>query len=49
MPAILSLNAKKILKHMEKQMFEHASNMEFEQAAELRDRIRALEQQFLQV
>jgi len=46
-----ALNAKevsKVLQDLEKQMYEHASNLEFEQAAVLRDRIEAIEKSLFQ-
>jgi len=37
----------KLLKRLEKQMLEHARNLEFEQAAEVRDRIREIREERL--
>ncbi|MDE0094005.1 MAG: excinuclease ABC subunit UvrB [Gammaproteobacteria bacterium] len=39
--------ATKLLKELEKQMFEHADQLEFEQAASIRDKIEALKQDVL--
>ena len=36
--------ATKLLKELEKQMFEHADQLEFEQAASIRDKIEELKQ-----
>ncbi len=46
--AALSAEAlEKQIKQLEKQMFQHAQNLEFEQAAQLRDRIKMLEERNL--
>jgi len=46
--AALSAEAlEKQIKQLEKQMFQHAQNLEFEQAAQLRDRIKVLEERNL--
>ncbi len=46
-PKVTSNNVTSIIKELEKQMFERAKNLEFEEAAKIRDQITSIQQNYL--
>ncbi|MBH44167.1 MAG: excinuclease ABC subunit B [Gammaproteobacteria bacterium] len=46
-PKVTSNNVTNIIKELEKQMFERAKNLEFEEAAKIRDQITSIQQKYL--